>query len=47
MLFILRPSWIAQLRPSQLETFGLIYSMLGIYLKVVLKNFGSIVTLLF
>lgn len=34
MLFVIRPSWCAQLSPSQLETFALICSMLGVYLKV-------------
>lgn len=48
MLFIIRPSWLAQLRPSQLETFGVICSLLGIYLKVdLMKNFVSVVPPLF
>lgn len=33
ILFIIRPFWLAQLRTSQLETLGLICSVLGVYLK--------------
>lgn len=46
ILFIIRPFWLAQLRTSQLETLGLICSVLGVYLKKnLLKNSGSSVTL--
>lgn len=46
MLFVIRPSWCAQLSPSQLETFALICSMLGVYLKVdLMKNLAALLHL--
>lgn len=46
ILFIIIAVWLAQLRTSQLETLGLICSVLGVYFKKeLLKNSGSIVTL--
>lgn len=46
ILFIIIAVWLAELTRSQLETFGLICSVLGVYFKKeLLKNSGSIVTL--
>lgn len=46
VLFIIIVDWLAQLRTSQLETLGLICSVLGVYFKKeLLKNPGSIVPL--